>query len=378
MKSHLPITPSAQSSDSVLNDFHQIKNGDVLRVSRRCTIRQGTQNIHFVGDSGFFRRHIEIPHPKNEGRLVLTQLGFWFISSERSFEFPWQDILSVTTNSHYLEFKAAGKLFYQISFREESPLKYEILFQKILTEYYRDKNLTIIEFQPRIRFHEPDCRIQKVDLKFETPAHRNWSRRAAIFFFRLVVRCFISFLGKPKIRGKENIPREYPFIAIANHQSIFDPFIIGAYVDGRIGFLTKSTSFARGAARWFLRIARGIPTTRYQTDPLVFRHVLRLVQKGIPVGIFPEGERCWDGELQSLKYGVIRLLTWLGLPVTVIVMKNAFNFFPRWESRPHRQQIEVIVQAPFCLLDRLYTCGELRQFLEERFTRALEIRDNDQ
>ncbi|MEJ2637026.1 MAG: lysophospholipid acyltransferase family protein [Calditrichia bacterium] len=170
-----------------------------------------------------------------------------------------------------------------------------------------------------------------------------------------------------KVERNGDLPANFPFVALLNHQSVFDPFIVLAFLDQRIAFLTKSTSFAHLIVRLALWLGRGIPTTRYQTDPRVIRHMRTFLERGIPLGIFPEGERTWNGELGEFKYSVVRLLVKFRIPVVPIIIFNSFSLMPRWAGFPRRQQIELTVAAPFCLVPKIFPCSELKLFLESRF-----------
>jgi 1-acyl-sn-glycerol-3-phosphate acyltransferase len=50
----------------------------------------------------------------------------------------------------------------------------------------------------------------------------------------------------------------------------------------------------------------------------------------VGVGVFPEGERSWDGRLQPLRRGTIRLLLKAGVPVIPCGMVGTYEVFPRW------------------------------------------------
>ena len=127
-------------------------------------------------------------------------------------------------------------------------------------------------------------------------------------FFRPVAKG-ISVVVRPKIEGRENIPRQGPFFLIANHQSVLDPILIQANCPRIVHSFTKSTQFSSGAvARWLLPRINAIPTRRYRVDPQVVRTALRLLEEGEAVCIYPEGERSWDGLLQPLRRGTVRLI----------------------------------------------------------------------
>ncbi|GAB4368160.1 MAG: hypothetical protein Kow0042_09220 [Calditrichia bacterium] len=377
MGEQLKIEQDSEEKDSRLQQIGQQFSEETLRVSARSTLRQGIERFKFEGYANLFRRWIEKPVTLSEGYVVIAPTRFYFLSPDRRFEFPLEDVSCVTTNGHYFEFKIRHQTFYQIEFAEESPLKYQIIFWKWLSRFYQEKGQRIVEFQPQLRLEEPSCNSHPFPLKSLPPIKATWRNRLGTWILRTILRLIFSLWIRVRIEGRENYPEGYSFLIIANHQSIFDPFIILTFLDKEIAFLTKSTSFVGKISRIILRAGRGIPTTRYQTDPTVIFHLNNLLSHGIPVGIFPEGERCWDGVLQPFKYSVVRLLVKLRIPIVPVVLDGSFHFLPRWRHWPSRQKIKLTIYPPFCLVPNLFTCAELKDFLEAQFRYHLENGQED-
>ena len=165
-------------------------------------------------------------------------------------------------------------------------------------------------------------------------------------FFRPVAKG-ISVVVRPKIEGRENIPRQGPFFLIANHQSVLDPILIQANCPRIVHSFTKSTQFSSGAvARWLLPRINAIPTRRYRVDPQVVRTALRLLEEGEAVCIYPEGERSWDGLLQPLRRGTVRLILKAGVAVVPCGVSGSFQAWPRWSRRPRRSPIHLRFGTP--------------------------------
>ncbi len=344
-----------------------------IRISLMAVLRQGLTSSQYIGFAHLFRRHLYLPKNRQKGILLIYEDYFSFISQEQVIEFKMEDLTCVTTNGHYFEFKIRKEPFFQINFLHESPLKYEILFQKLLRRFYHLQKKQIFEFQPRLRFQKPSLPAASPEIipeKTMTPGvFQELLRWILLFKLRILLRFFI----RVKVVHADLIPKSYPFIMLLNHQSIFDPFIILAFLDKRIGFLTKSTSFSNGLIRWFLRLGKAIPTTRFETDPAVIRHIQKYLECGIPVGIFPEGERCWEGEMLAIKWSVVRLLYQTRVPIVPVIMGNTFAFMPRWDHKPHRQKISLEVGAPFCLSHQNSDILEIKEWLEAHFQNILNL-----
>lgn len=381
----------SQNPAAVTPDMDKVGLGSPLRASRKAILRQGTADFHFRGYHDLFQRLIEKPREIAEGYLILYDSHVDFRTGSERLRWAASQFNCVTTNGHYFEFKIKGAPFYQIHFLHESPLKYEIIFRKWLDRYYQKSGgNSIIEYQPRLIFEPPlnssdlgsflgaedsACDAHSAEAGDKTNMNRHGEEylieRIALNLTQLTVRALFSIWLKVRIISRENWNVVREGFTIINHQSALDPFIVGAFLDRKIAFLTKSTSFGPGLVRFLLRWLMGVPTTRYQTDPTVIYSMRSLLRHRIRVGIFPEGERTWGGRLHPFKLSVVKLLMSSRQTITPIILKNVFHFLPRWRKLPRRTQIQIVVGAPFCLIPEIYSVDEQREFLEEYFGREL-------
>ena len=140
------------------------------------------------------------------------------------------------------------------------------------------------------------------------------------------------FRARMKIRteGAENVPDKGPFLLVLSHQSHLDSLLLHTFCPRLIFTLAKSSVFRTPFMAWLAPRVGALPTRRYQIDPQAVRVVLRLIRRGEGVGVFPEGERSWDGNLQRLRAGSIRLLLKAGVPVIPCGIIGTYEIFPRW------------------------------------------------
>jgi 1-acyl-sn-glycerol-3-phosphate acyltransferase len=150
--------------------------------------------------------------------------------------------------------------------------------------------------------------------------------------------CAVAFRGWLKIgvEGSENVPPTGPCIVVTNHQSIIDGPIVHCFAPRLLYSMTKSTQFKRAYMRGLLRHVGTFPARRFQVDPQVVRVALRYLEEGRAVGIYPEGERSWDGRIQPLRLGTIRLILKAGVPVIPCGVVGLYDFWPRWDRLPRR------------------------------------------
>ena len=119
---------------------------------------------------------------------------------------------------------------------------------------------------------------------------------------RMTLRMFADW----EVSGRENVPAEGPLIIVANHQSNFDPPLLGASLPRRIRFLAKDGIFRGHIVSWFLRSYGSFPVNREGADIRAYRWMLKQLQLGQAMVIFPEGTRS-PGSMREAMPGVVQL-----------------------------------------------------------------------
>ncbi len=345
-----------------------ISKGPVLRESKQAILRQGIKRMIF---RGFEREYtiIEKPVDVAEGILKIEEDRLRFQGAQTSWIFNISDIMGFSTNSKYLEFKIRDKPFFQIYFKEESPLKYEDLLIKWYKQY--SSFGAFIEHQPILKYKIPSP--LKPLIPHPTADANRFKEKFSIFelilhlLIGLPVTHYLKHSANLQFRNKELIPRQGPCILIANHESYLDPILLSTLSPRRIGFFTKSTSFANRILQPILRAYRSIPNRRYETDPIVIRQAIRRLKTGHCIGIFPEGERTWDGRLGDFKYSTIRFILSAQVPVVVVNIKGGYRILPRWSKRHLKGEMVIDVMKCFSLLPGEWNLQDLKASLESSF-----------
>jgi len=112
----------------------------------------------------------------------------------------------------------------------------------------------------------------------------------------LVVLLF-KLLFRIEIKGKENFPKEQPFILASNHLSNLDPIVLGVACPYRLYFIAKEELFQEKIFAFFLKKLGAIPLKRKKIDLRTIKKGLFLLKKEKkPLAIFPQGRRSLDYE----------------------------------------------------------------------------------
>jgi 1-acyl-sn-glycerol-3-phosphate acyltransferase len=159
----------------------------------------------------------------------------------------------------------------------------------------------------------------------------------------------VRFAFHVSARGFEKIPRTGPVILASNHASNIDPVLVVACLRRPLFHLGKHTLFGSRFGSWFLETLGGqIPVDRESggnEDSL--EAGLEVLQRGLALGIYPEGTRTPDGRLQPGRTGVALFAYLTGAPVFPVALKGTFETWPRDRRFPRlRLPTAVIVGDP--------------------------------
>ncbi len=146
--------------------------------------------------------------------------------------------------------------------------------------------------------------------------------------------------------GRENIPKMGAVLVVSNHQSHFDPPLVGTGCSRRMNYLARETLFRFAPLGWLIHSLDAIPIDRDGLGLNGIKESLRRLKRGEMVLIFPEGRRTADGEIATFRPGftvlAARSKAWI-LPVAI---EGAFDAWPRWRKLPRRGAIHVLYGKP--------------------------------
>jgi len=168
--------------------------------------------------------------------------------------------------------------------------------------------------------------------------------------------------------GREHVPRTGGAIILSNHQSHFDPVLIGLAADRKLDYLARRTLFQAGFFRWITWGLNPIPIDRDGMGLEGLKETLRRLKQDSAVLIFPEGTRTPDGEVAGFLPGFSALAKRAQVPLIPAAIDGAFQVWPRKQPLPRCQGlIRVHFGAPILP-------AELAQFEPRALAATLEQR----
>jgi 1-acyl-sn-glycerol-3-phosphate acyltransferase len=211
----------------------------------------------------------------------------------------------------------------------------------------------IAEYQPRVALvgHRVSGRggariRRRIQAARSLRPKRPWQYRLASWIARNSWR-YLG--GGVQVQGLENVPEDGPFLVLANHESYLETMLVPAVMPRAAHVMAKSTQFGSRLTGWLMARLFAYPVRRFEIDPHAIRYTVDRMAEGYGIVIFIEGERTWDGSLQSARLGTVRLALNAGVPVIPCRVEGAYAAWPRWSSKAQRHPITVRFGRPIAL-----------------------------
>jgi 1-acyl-sn-glycerol-3-phosphate acyltransferase len=166
-----------------------------------------------------------------------------------------------------------------------------------------------------------------------------------------IARTLFRLLFSWEAQGRENVPPTGPLIVIANHVHLLDPILLLISFPRWVSFMAKQELFRNPLLRPILRWAQVFVVRRQGTTAekrQAIQQAKDLLDRGLVIGMFPEGKRSREGKLLPGRTGSARIASKTGaflLPVGITGTDKIKGITWLWR-RPH---IIVNIGQPFRL-----------------------------
>ena len=149
---------------------------------------------------------------------------------------------------------------------------------------------------------------------------------------------------RPKVYGRENIPKKGNVVLAGNHTSGWDCFTVISGTRRCIHFLAKKEIFANKFLDRFFRSAGIIPVDRQNGDKAALVAAREYLRNDCVVGIFPEGTAVKDNPhmMFPFKMGAVKMAYDTDTPIVPFTINGEYKFWGR-------SNVEIIFQPPYRL-----------------------------
>ncbi len=177
--------------------------------------------------------------------------------------------------------------------------------------------------------------MKALQFRRRAPGMSRWKMLLAWIFARHGVFLFFRLLYGVQYAGQKNVPAEGPLIYVANHQSHYDPPLVGSMVwDRPCAFLARDTLFKFKPFGWMIRFLNAIPLEREKGGGKALRAAVAELNAGRCVLMFPEGTRSRDGALGRFKPGFTLLAKKTGAAVVPVAIEGMHDIWPPSRDYP--------------------------------------------
>ncbi len=166
-----------------------------------------------------------------------------------------------------------------------------------------------------------------------------------------------------------------PFLFLSNHVTNWDAFYLSVPIDDIISFVCSDRFFKIWPLGHILRFFDAVPKTKNKSDLRAIRHLIDRKNRGMHIGIFPEGGRSWDGHTEPIFISTAKLIKLLKMPVVIVNIQGGNLSNPRWAESKRKGRISL-------RYTRVLTPEEIDELdvdqVFSRITEALEHREEEE
>jgi 1-acyl-sn-glycerol-3-phosphate acyltransferase len=123
-----------------------------------------------------------------------------------------------------------------------------------------------------------------------------------------------------------HLPEKGAAILACNHVSFVDAILLLAASPRPIYFIMDHRIFNVPVLGWLFKLGKAIPIAPRSEDPkaydAAFDHAVNVLKNGDLLAIFPEGGITKDGNLQTFKGGIMKILERQPAPVIPMALTN--------------------------------------------------------
>lgn len=132
-----------------------------------------------------------------------------------------------------------------------------------------------------------------------------------------------------------------PYLLVSNHVNNWDPLFLNIFVEEPIAFVAGEPLFRNPFLKKVLDYTGAIRKMKFKNDSGTIRNMIKAKKHNRVIGLFPEGNRNWDGVTEPIIYSTAKLVKLLKIPVVAANIKGGYLTHPRWADGDRKGRIEI-------------------------------------
>jgi 1-acyl-sn-glycerol-3-phosphate acyltransferase len=148
---------------------------------------------------------------------------------------------------------------------------------------------------------------------------------------------------RPKVTGRENIPKDGPVILAPVHRSFADFAFAAFCTDRKLFFMTKDEMWKNKWLGKLLLTVGAFPVHRESADREALQRAEAVLREDSVLVLFPEGTRREGPVIENLMEGAAFLSARTGAPIVPIGIGGSDLAMPKGSTIPKPRTIEVVI-----------------------------------
>ncbi|MBQ2897429.1 MAG: 1-acyl-sn-glycerol-3-phosphate acyltransferase [Clostridia bacterium] len=140
-----------------------------------------------------------------------------------------------------------------------------------------------------------------------------------------VVKAFLKVIYRPIVIGAQNLETVGGFVLTANHRSNWDVLVLYAFLNKELYFMAKADLFKNKFFGWFLKKFGAFPVKRGANDLGAIKHAIHILNDGKILGIFPQGKRTDEFNVDDAKAGAVLIASRCKKPVIPVAISGEYK-----------------------------------------------------
>lgn len=151
------------------------------------------------------------------------------------------------------------------------------------------------------------------------------------FFMRFLIWIITHTMYRVKHEGLDHIPDEGPAVVVCNHVSYMDALIVGGACRRPIRFVMFKPIYQLPVLHFIFKTGKAIPIHSQKSDPEAYQRAFDRISEELKAGevvaIFPEGKLTTDGEIDTFKKGIEKIIERDPVPVVPAALCGLWGSF---------------------------------------------------
>lgn len=144
-----------------------------------------------------------------------------------------------------------------------------------------------------------------------------------------------------RTRFAQPLPARGGLIVLSSHQSHLDPLLLGLACERRLSSLARSSLYAFKPFGFIITALDAVPIDREASAVAAMKTVIKRLEDGAAVIIFPEGTRTATGRLGELKSGFALIAKKARVPIVPVAIVGAWECWPKTRLLPRSGRIRL-------------------------------------